>query len=430
MSIGAVVEMNWKSRKVKALLKRFSRDKKGASAVVFGITLPVLVGFLGLGTEVGYWYLEHRQLQSAADMAAMAAAFELRDDADATKAHYAANKEAERNGFNSAGGAIVVNTPATSGSYVAGRSAEVELTESKPRLFSALFQEGDMQIRTRAVATSTPEGSACVLALDEFAEGAITVIGSANITLTGCDVHSNSGHLTRAGIVTGSAEIITGCFGASGGVDATDGLTLTDCPPQLGVGGGTVADPYAYLGDVPLNPTACSTVPGGPPSAHRYLTAGRYCGGLALRGPATFDDGVYIVDGGDFQLNAQADVFGENVTFILTNGALLSFNGGAHIDLSAPTTGEWAGILIYQDPNADPSGTLYVNGDSTSQFQGAIYASSQTVQFNGNGTTTSSGCTHVVGRIVHLSGSASFGNDCSGTGTTDIKRPGAVVLVE
>ncbi len=51
------------------LLRSFCKDKRGASAVIFGITLPILVGFMGLGTEVGYWYLENRQLQSASDMA-------------------------------------------------------------------------------------------------------------------------------------------------------------------------------------------------------------------------------------------------------------------------------------------------------------------------------------------------------------------------
>jgi hypothetical protein len=397
-----------------------------------------MVGFLGLGTEVGYWYLEHRQLQSAADMAAMAAAYDLRDDVNEKKALYSAGKEAERNGYNSVGGVIVVNMPATTSSYASGRSAEVVLTESKARLFSALFVDGPMQIQTRAVATSTPEGSACVLALDEFERGAITVIGNADITLTGCDVHSNSGHLTDAAIVNGSADITTGCFSASGGVNADGGLSLTDCPPQSGPGGGTVQDPYSYL-DVPLNPVSCTTSAKGTASKGKgkpgsstttIYKPGRYCGGLTLQGPVDFDPGTYIVDGGDFRINATADVFGDAVTFVLTGGGDVSFNGSASIDLTAPTTGEFAGILIFQDREADVDGIVSINGDSSSQFQGAIYAPSQTIRFNGNGNTTSDGCTHVIGRVVHLSGNANFGNDCSGTGTSEIKRPGAVVLVE
>ena len=72
LSISTVGEM------VKRRLKRLLRDKSGAAAVVMAMTLPVVLGGMGLGTEVGYWYFNQRKVQNAADMAAYAGAVELR----------------------------------------------------------------------------------------------------------------------------------------------------------------------------------------------------------------------------------------------------------------------------------------------------------------------------------------------------------------
>src|SRR5215475_6953764 len=46
----------------------------GAVAAVTAIVLPVLLGFASLGVEVGHWYLGMREMQGAADAAAISAA--------------------------------------------------------------------------------------------------------------------------------------------------------------------------------------------------------------------------------------------------------------------------------------------------------------------------------------------------------------------
>jgi Flp pilus assembly protein TadG len=55
---------------------RFWRDRRGAVAVALAILFPVLIGFAGLGVEVGMWFWIQRQNQSAADAAAISAALE------------------------------------------------------------------------------------------------------------------------------------------------------------------------------------------------------------------------------------------------------------------------------------------------------------------------------------------------------------------
>src|SRR5260370_35536338 len=52
-------------------------DKSGASATVVAIALPGLIGFGALGAETGVWFTLKLQNQSAADAAALSAAYQI-----------------------------------------------------------------------------------------------------------------------------------------------------------------------------------------------------------------------------------------------------------------------------------------------------------------------------------------------------------------
>ena len=52
----------------------FRTDNRGNIAIITALSLPVLVGTMGLGGEVGFWYYRQQAMQSAADSAAVAAA--------------------------------------------------------------------------------------------------------------------------------------------------------------------------------------------------------------------------------------------------------------------------------------------------------------------------------------------------------------------
>src|ERR1044072_8611490 len=59
-------------------------DRKGGAAVLFAVSLSGIIGFAGLGTEVGSWYLTKRSMQSAADSAATTAAADLAGNSSAS----------------------------------------------------------------------------------------------------------------------------------------------------------------------------------------------------------------------------------------------------------------------------------------------------------------------------------------------------------
>jgi hypothetical protein len=407
------------------LVRRFVDDRDGATAVVFAVVLPAMVGFAGLGVETGYWYFKHRQLQTAADLASYAGATVLRSGGSVDEVEEAALNEATLHGFDPDRGTIVVNTPPVSGTHMTNRSVEVLLTNETDRYFSAVLDDTPVNMAVRAVSNWDQDGSACILALDTWANDAVIFIGNPTASFSDCNVMSNS--LADDSItIAGSADVTAPCIISAGGTSITADLTLTDCAapmedmPQA-------ADPYDDLPEPPL-PTSCATLPGGPPHILKTISAGRYCGGLDLSGLYSLNPGVYVIDGGEFRINAGADVIGDGVTFFLTNGAEVHFNGNAEINFTAPTSGTYAGVLFYGDRDQGDANNIF-NGTADSVMTGALYFPTQMVTFNGN-FSGENGCLRMVARAIDLGGNANFDADCTGTGINDIPIPGPVRMVE
>jgi hypothetical protein len=119
------------------------------------------------------------------------------------------------------------------------------------------------------------------------------------------------------------------------------------------------------------------------------LTPGTYCGGLNIQGTATLAPGVYVINDGELAINAQARLEGTGVTFYLTGSRSgFTFNGGASINISAPTSGTYGGIFIFQDPAAVASGNKQIqntlNGGADTIINGAIYTKNQEIRINGS----------------------------------------------
>ncbi|MGE0740701.1 MAG: pilus assembly protein TadG-related protein [Hyphomonadaceae bacterium] len=400
-------------------------DRRGLTAIVTALSLPTIIGAAGLGVEVGYWFFEERRLQTAADLAANAGAVMLRSGARESEVDATALREATKNGFDEAIGAITVNTPPTTGAHRNNRAVEVLLETSAPRYFTSLFSQSPVIIRVRAVAAYENEQQACILALDTWANDAVIFIGNPTAEFEGCVVMSNS--LADDSItIAGSADVTAPCIVSAGGTAVSADLTLTSCAAPMEEMPQAV-DPYEDLPE-PSMAGACTSVPNGNPNLPKTISAGRYCGGLNLSGQVTLNPGVYIVDGGEFRINSNAVVNGVGVTFFLTNGATVHFNGSAEINFSAPTSGAYAGVLMYGDRDEGNDENVF-NGTADSRMTGALYFPTQQVTYNGN-FSGDNGCLRIVSRAIDLRGNADFGADCTGTGLDAIQVPGAVRLVE
>ncbi|CAA7618381.1 conserved hypothetical protein [Magnetospirillum sp. LM-5] len=394
------------------------RHDGGAVAPLTAITLPVLLGLVGLGVETGMWYADKRVLQVQADAAAMGGAFEV---ADGGQASSAAARDAARNGFSQAnGGSLSVSVPPGSGAY-AGDSSAVEVTVSRSRtlLFAGLFQGGDaVTIRARAVARVIQNGQACVLALEGVQSQALYFTGSATINLIGCGVAANSTS-AQAMQVSGSATLNTGWVDLVGNYSVSgSGVLNSATVPRTGIS--PIADPFA---DLPSPSTGSCLKTGYKSKAHQSetLQPGTYCNGMEIgsQGNVTLSPGTYVVKGGTFKVNGNASLTGSGVTIILSGSgsdyALADINGGASISLTAPSTGAYAGIAFYQDRNAPTGPDNKFNGGSTMNINGAIYFPRQEVKFTG-GNATGGGCTRIIAREVIFTGNADMENNCAALG--------------
>lgn len=415
-------------------LKKIMADVRGNTTIIFAFCLPALLGFTGFGVETGYWQFKQRQMQTAADMAAYTGAVSLRNNEPTSQARYEAHAEALVHQYEPARGALTMNVPPISGQSINNRSMEVVMTQSMDRLFSAIFSDAPVVVEVRAVATYEELSDACVLALSHTGSAAINFFGSSNISLIECEVMSNS--IAPDSLhLGGSTDIQAPCFNSVGGFDVSGGsanYTLTNCSsPRTNLP--RALDPYE---DVlpPSIPTQCSTIAGGgPPGSAVTVSSGasgvkRFCNGLNLTRDYVFEPGVYVIDGGQFRANGLSSLVGEGVTFYLTGGANVAFNGSARIDLSAPTSGEYAGLTFFAD--RDDTGTNHVfNGSADSSITGSIYMAGGDISFLGD-FSGNNGCMQLVGNTVEVGGNANISTDCSGTGIRWAEVPSDVRLVE
>jgi Flp pilus assembly protein TadG len=401
---------------VKAALTRFCRSRSGNIAIISALAMPCLVGFCGMGGDVGYWYYRQRVLQAAADVTAFDGAVALSAGASASSVTSGASTDATSNGWHSSQGTITVNTPPQSGNYQNANSVEVVLTETEPRYFSNLFSGNRVSISVRAVANYKAPGQACMLALDKTAKNALQFWGNNTTTLSGCNVMSDS--LSSQSLsVGGSSTVTVPCAIAVGGVYVNATLDLTSCPSTISHAE-PVPDPYA---DLPAPDTSgpCQTVDTEP---------GRHCNGLSFKDTETLSSGVYIIDGGTFSLDSSANITGSNVMFYLTNGATLKFNGNATFNLSAPTSGTYSGILFYSDRTQSDANQQF-NGTSSSVLTGVLYFPTQALSINGN-YTGANGCMQVVADTISYSGNATLSGSCSAYGMDSVPTSGGTTLVE
>lgn len=410
-----------RARVIKEGLFRLLTDQSGNYLTITAVLMPVLIGFAGLATDVGLWLLAHQTMQSAADSGAVSAATAYAvSNADnlTTQASAVTSYYGFVNGVS--GVTVTANRPPTSGAHQNSSNAvEVIVQQPQKRFLSVLWGSGQVNVQARSVALANG-GIACVLSLDGTASGAITAQGSTNIALNACGLFSdsnNSASITDGGSATLSAYSV----GAVGGVSGSASMTTT-----MGVttGDAPLPDPYAgttfpsFSGCDQHNFTAKTTI---------TINPGVYCGGIGLNANAnvTLNPGIYYLDQGSLSVNGGATLTGDGVTLVFTsskgsNYATASINGGATVDLSAPTSGPLAGIVMFGDQSMPVGTTFKLDGGSTQAFSGAVYLPKAATDFAGGASTSLPSCTQLISDTITFTGNSNFAVNCGSQGTKPI----------
>jgi hypothetical protein len=263
-----------------------------------------------------------------------------------------------------------------------------------------------------------------VLALDPNAAASASEQGNVSITLNNCSLYDNSS-AANAVSVGGSAALSALSVNTVGGVSGAASITTTN---GIDTGSAAASDPYASVSP----PTPSSTCDQTNYSTHATVTLnpGVYCGGLDLKSTAnvTLNPGTYYLtnngtSAGALTMAGTTSLSGSGVTLVFTGSgsaySTASISGGATINLTAPTSGTLAGVVIFGDRNT-PVGTVYkFTGGTGQSFGGAVYLPEGAIQYSG-GASGANGCNEVIGDTVTFVGATNLAVNCSGYGTKQV----------
>ena len=152
---------------------------KGQILVTTALMLTVLVGFMGLAIDAGYFFDYRRRMATAADSAAIAAVWELKRNPTPAPT-MAARRAAAMNGFTHGtnGITVAVNRPPQSGDYV-GKSKYIEviIKQPHPTFFMRALNIKSTTVAVRAVAGYNDQ-LGCIYALAPKADSALVISGT------------------------------------------------------------------------------------------------------------------------------------------------------------------------------------------------------------------------------------------------------------
>lgn len=321
----------------RGLLHSFGRADGGVVAVMFAVLLPVLIGILALGVEIGLRQMEQRKLQHAADAAAISGAigrFETGYSSDSNNELRALTFHVAAQGGFSVGDGRTALRPYSENSdpdvyelrFVDDDRVEVRLRRERPGLFSRIFPGGGgamISARAEAGLAGDPPGEPfCFLGRER-----VRVQGGGNnpgIEIPGCRLASNQDFE-----VDGNPDDIIGECAAQdqASIGCTEGwMSGSDFPE------GGFADRIGYIEE--RYPGICD-----------YTSENDFAG--------TLMPGVYCVEGGqkwNISGNMVNDISGDDITIIIGENSELRFAGsgsGQGMNISAPTSGNLEGVLIY-----------------------------------------------------------------------------------
>ena len=410
------------------------------------LSLTVIAGFAGLGSETASWYFTQRRMQGVADAAASTAASALAAGAPTTTLATEAKSVAAGLGFPDIayGTRITVNYPPKSGDHQSSPAVEVIISQPQKLLLSGLFLSAGptISVRSVALADTSKEGQGCVVSLNQTGVTGVTAAGSSTqLSLLGCSIYDNaaggSAMTFNGGATINAADAYVVGSVNGGGLNTTYG-TYTGVDPLIDPYLNAAVPSYAASGCTNnYNVNAGKTATKSPDLTGIMV----FCNGITVTGNATLNlcPGTYIIAGGSFTIGGGSTLNGPpdsgcsttgGVTIILTTGtngkcATAAIAGGANVQITAPTSGALSGIALFQDRACTASNdNNTLSGGATQSITGAIYFPGESVTYSGGAPTGGAICTQLIANTITFSGSAIFNNNCAGTGTRSVALTG------
>lgn len=399
--------------------------RSGVAYIWAAIFLIIFILLAGLGFDAARAFVAAHQLQNAADAAVLAGARIVRvsqPDARQKAMDIAyenfvigARVHLDENADNADpdNGDIVTGiynpsdktfTPDTNNpnalKVIAKRTGD-SLNGSLPLIFGPVAGVNNVDISRTAIALALGGWGAGIIALDCYAEDALTVPDAAtDVTITGGGIQVNSENgeaFTPHQRV--EFEPLPEVINVVGGIDDRhfpDGLydiTTTGAPrmpdplcPDAQCDGSVAGGDCLPEPDFGT-PIQTETVDLGP-NETRTIQPGYYPGGIRLLSSnetLLLEPGIYILDGEGLYING-GNLIGDGVMFYITGTGKIDLQGNGIVQINQNfeiESGPYAGIAIYQD--RDNNNPAIIQGTNNLDITGTIYFPRNHVKITGTG---------------------------------------------
>ena len=367
------------------------KGEAGQALILFVLALGVLCGFVAMSIDVGLILQERRQLQNAADAAALAGAQELPDSPAVAVAVAQQYAEAHGVDLTDPGYTFVATTP-----YL-GDPGKIEVTISHDVgfIFGRVLGLDFANVPARAVAGTDPLAGypvtdASLVTLNPTQCDSLAFIADDDVFIHG-PIMVNSNCATWGGTITSDDT-----FNAYGGIQSVGGFTVSgscnNCTPV------TIPPFEDPLKDVlppcfPNSPGPCQDLGALPVRNGTYdnpqtvtsssfdFQPGIYYGGIDVNS-ADLAPGYYIIAGGGFNVN---NLSGDGIFIYNTNDpdCPSCADGGfgpvniTEANASTMDSGAYPGLFVFQDRANNQQLDFNSDDDFTG---GTVYAASAHVR--------------------------------------------------
>lgn len=353
------------------------RPERGQVMVLVAILSTVLVGFVGLVIDVGGVSSDHELAQSAADGAALTAAYQVQQGSTEAAATTAAQAVLTEQGLPTADVTLSYldssGSPTASASLV--RTVQAVVAFNYATRFLPILGIASAGISATAQAALPAPTLPCGLCVMNGSGTSVTLAKNSSLTVNGAGAVINSTSNPNVTVNNGSRltapsiRMVVNHVSGSG--------TVTPAPTI----GSALSDPLSTLAVPSLSGSA--TAYSSPNSGSGSISPGIYSS-ITVNGTyaLTLNAGTYVLTGDLLMLGGT--LTGTGVTIYLTcsayptpctaggqAGALIGTGAGV-LTLSAPTSGTYAGVVVFGDRSNNSTNTFSAGSGSVA-LTGTVY---------------------------------------------------------
>ncbi len=369
-----------------------NRSERGQALVLIILSIVAIFGFAALAVDMGRIYAERRRAQSAADAAALAAAYSVADykllKAPESEilaiVEQTALESVVKNGYDDPNPNVPgdnpdveIHTPPTHGDFEECdcQYIQVTITSQTAPIFAQFVFSGEEKWTTEAIARGRrsayfSQGNAIhALSMDP---DAVEMDGDTKVYVNGGNIFSNGGGLKHGA----AGNIVV----KNGNIQIADDWVCTGCKSSTVSGKLLTGVEPLFIPDVPMPycPVANESVKG----VNYYVHNG-------INSSMKLQKGVHCVTG-DIVLNGNDVLTGDGVMLVMLDGGI-TINGNAKLQLKRPSAlkdklgHDYNGMLIYVV--RDNASTIMLGGTADSWFSGTIYGMNATCDIGGTSKT-------------------------------------------